>query len=523
MSIYSVLGMEEPPPPIQHHFSWYRTDVGICNRCNDVRTLMLHSAVHTDSSAEPNCFFCTRDMLSNMLNNLDLSETHDAEVYRIYRQVYQDFIESDTMILHSRAEILAHELGCQACGKFFHPEHPREYLRPVQALHPIVGTSHTVHRACSGVCADCDKRMMLSFMSDDAPFPRRFTLNDVYGVGQVCESCRDKYRDDWFPCHRCECLVHEDEMREAWGSWYCPDCNSLIYNCEYCGENYWEDDCHECDEREEARVIRSYDFKPRGGFTFHGQDEHNLFMGFELEVEGGDEADWSDLEHSASEALQILEGVHERGFIKSDGSLNNGFEIVTQPHTLEEYMDKFPWEVITDLQRDGFRSWNTSTCGLHIHVSRSAFGWNFNSSRQTGQTEAHALRFLKLIYDNQAPITRLAGRKSDQWASFADRGYLLRKVKHHEQNNGRYSAVNLGNRDTFEIRIFRGTMRVERIKAQLQFVHSAVEYTRDLKVSPANNTLKWGAYRKWLHAHNDKYPQLVTLLNTLSSNETESN
>lgn len=518
MSIYGVLGVEEPPE-IQHHFSWYRTGVGICGRCNDVRTLVLHSAVHRDNLAEPTCFFCTRDMLANLLNQTDLSESDSQEAYRIFRRVYQDFVDDESRILHTRQEILAHEWGCQACAKFFHPEHIRDYLKPVQAIHPIEGTTHTVHRSCSSVCSDCDKRLMLSYITDDYTFPRRALFYDVHGVGAVCVSCSDKYKD-WDRCHRCECIVCPDEMREAWGSWYCPDCHSLIYNCEYCGEDYWDDDGHECDEREQSRVIRSYDFRPRGGFRFHGQDEHNLFMGFELEVEGGDD---TDIEYSASEALSVLEGEHERGFIKSDGSLNNGFEIVTQPHTLEEYMDKFPWEVITNLQHDGFRSWNTSTCGLHIHVSRSAFGWNFNSSRQTGRTEAHALRFLKLIYDNQAPITRLAGRTSDQWASFADRGYLLRKVKHNEQNNGRYSAVNLGNRDTFEIRIFRGTMRVERIKAQLQFVHSAVEYTRDLKVSPANNTLRWGAYRKWLHAHNDKYPQLVTLLNTLSSNETESN
>jgi hypothetical protein len=249
---------------------------------------------------------------------------------------------------------------------------------------------------------------------------------------------------------------------------------------------------------------------PSGGFVFHGDSPLNHYLGFELEVElpSGD-----SLKPIASQTNDLI---GERGFLKYDGSLDNGFELVTMPHTLEEYMSKFPFTALDELRESGFRSWDTDTCGFHIHVSRATFGMRLKDTQPTqGRKDAHMLRFTKLIYDNRRQVKRIAGRSSDRWASFDDVGRLTDKIKTGHQVNGRYSAVNISSKRTLEIRVFKGSLNVRRVKAYIQFVHSTVEYTRELHVSPNDNNLMWRRYTGWLHKNEQQYPELVSLLGNL--------
>ena len=57
---------------------------------------------------------------------------------------------------------------------------------------------------------------------------------------------------------------------------------------------------------------------------------------------------------------------------KSDGSLDNGFEIVTGPSSLEYHKTK--WERLFQIQDcvKIIKSWNTDTAGLHIHIGRKS-------------------------------------------------------------------------------------------------------------------------------------------------------
>jgi len=230
----------------------------------------------------------------------------------------------------------------------------------------------------------------------------------------------------------------------------------------------------------------------------------------------------------------------DRVYLKEDGSLSNGFEIVSHPHSLEAFRKDFNWSSFARLRNIGLRSWDTSTCGIHIHVSRNAFGPVYES--RTGQPydpwaddmtyterqkyyrtrQTHELKFIKLIYDNDRQVCRLAGRYSEDYANFADKGRLTRKVRRGETSGGRHAAVNTENESTLEVRVFKGSLAPERVLACLEFVHSAVEYTRDLKVS--GNTiplsagkvkptaLTWLAYSSYVYTHSEQYPNLTSLM-----------
>jgi hypothetical protein len=78
---------------------------------------------------------------------------------------------------------------------------------------------------------------------------------------------------------------------------------------------------------------------------------------------------------------------------------------------------------------------------------------------------------------------------------------------------GKYVPVNVSNKDTVEIRIFRGTINPKRILANLEIVAGAVAYTRFMKVSEvAAGGLHYKPFCAWLFEHDCTYPNAAKLL-----------
>jgi hypothetical protein len=183
---------------------------------------------------------------------------------------------------------------------------------------------------------------------------------------------------------------------------------------------------------------------------------------------------------------------HELAYLKSDGSLNNGFEIVTHPMTHEFFKHEATefWDILEELRNTHrVMTWYTKTAGIHIHISRTGFNGG-----------PHMHRFLKLVYDNQELFSDVAGRHSSRWAKFDDvaqqsfigrdedgnrmwknyRSFTKKLVDN--RNSDRYSAVNTQNPDTLELRIFKSSTKPERIKAYMDLAHASVEFTRSVSV-----------------------------------------
>jgi hypothetical protein len=339
-----------------------------------------------------------------------------------------------------------------------------------------------------------------------------------------CGSCANTYwqendDSDYFECNSCESYTHYDNSGWFDGERYCEDCiDSNVYDCGNCGESQWDGNGHDCEDDEDESLIHSYSYRPSPYFFGEGK----YHFGFELEVE----ARRNNRYDGASIVQNALGG---RAYLKDDGSISDGFEIVTHPHTLENYHKEFNWSVLERLQSDGYRSWNTTTCGLHVHVSRTAFGdgnpWSYNvrgadRSRLLLKRQSHELRFMKLIYDNQRQVERIAGRSNNSYATFQDKGNLVRKVKMGYQTSGRYSAINTENDDTIEIRVFKGSLRKERVLSAIEFVHACVEYTRDIKVTSKNHALSWLKFTGYVANNAELYPNLVTIMSESFANDT---
>jgi hypothetical protein len=119
---------------------------------------------------------------------------------------------------------------------------------------------------------------------------------------------------------------------------------------------------------------------------------------------------------------------------------------------------------------------------------------------------------MKLIYDNQRQVERISGRSDNNYATFQDKGNLVRKIKQGYQLSGRYSAINTENDNTIEVRVFKGSLRRERVLSALEFVHASVEYTRDMKVTSKNHALSWLKFTGYVSANAELYPNLVTIM-----------
>ena len=118
----------------------------------------------------------------------------------------------------------------------------------------------------------------------------------------------------------------------------------------------------------------------------------------------------------------------------------------------------------------GYRSHQTSTCGLHIHVNRSCLGETHDEqedviSRILFFVETHWAELLKFSRRSEYSMNRWAARYGYEKTGRE----ILDKAK--KGNNGRYAAVNLMNWATIEFRLFRGTLKYNTLIAAIELVN----------------------------------------------------
>ena len=306
---------------------------------------------------------------------------------------------------------------------------------------------------------------------------------DDYGEldGEIlCSDCLDDYTT---VCDCCGARIWSEDAegddytslcRQCYDYHYtrCEECDALIHN----DDAYEYDDgyfCHECYQRiRKNAAIHEYGYKPEP--IFYG--DSNRYFGVELEIDGAGKDD-----DYATEILDIANMREDHIYIKTDGSLDDGMEIVTHPMSLE-YHKEFCWEdIMHHAVRLGYRSHQTSTCGLHVHVNRDSLGEN---REEQDEVISRILYFVEHHWNEMLKFSRRSEYAMNRWA--ARYGYenspkaIMDKAK---KNYGRYVAVNLCNYHTIEFRLFRGTLKYNTLISTLELVNRicdiALSYTDD--------------------------------------------
>jgi hypothetical protein len=347
------------------------------------------------------------------------------------------------------------------------------------------------------VCQDCSDNYATcdhcdgQYLDDDMVSLIDSRGNDVY-------YCQDCFNDCGFSCNDCgDNYLFQDSITTSAGNNICQRCyDSNYFTCESCEEVYHNDRyygdgcCEDCyQDNNGNEYIHNYHYKP--GPIFHrAAGEEKLYMGIELEVEGDQDYAEDLIELSDNEDLFWLE---------QDSSLNSGFEIVTHPSTLEFYMTQFPLEQISTYLTDhGFKSHDTKTCGLHIHVGKKLL------------TNTDQIKMGLFVGFNSEKL-KILGRRD--YNSFCHKKELVKgELKGAKYSSSRYEAINFSNDNIVEFRFFKGTLKHSTILASIQFVHSLVKYCKNNGIPTLVNPC-WGKYCHFVRPKKE-YITLVTYLNS---------
>ena len=321
-------------------------------------------------------------------------------------------------------------------------------------------------------CEDCEEYFLSDEMTD---------VGGRYEYYWICETCLD---EEYFYCNHCnEYRPNGNLMHCDWcDDWICTecsftDCNNVTlcgdcynncYACEDCGcfidsDNSYRNEydgcdyCESCYNNSDHGAINNYSYKPDP--VFYGNSS-NRFFGIELEVDKG---------YDCHDTAREITSDNCEIYCKHDGSLVEGFEIVSHPCTLDYHLNSLDWKRIVDTcLENGFLSHNAVTCGLHVHISRTAFG---ESEQEQELNIAKLIYLFEKFWPQIKTFSRRTESQINQWAKNYGLTTIDEAIAESKSVKGRYYAVNLTNTHTVEIRIFRGTLKYSTFAATLQFIN----------------------------------------------------
>lgn len=322
-------------------------------------------------------------------------------------------------------------------------------------------------------CSDCGESMLETYLH----------RGGRYLSCESCGTCDECTSNTHHHCATCGELASNRSSCEC-GIASC--CRSICERCEHC------DRCCECENEEEEErdngPIHEYcstNFPP--AIPFRAPYKPFLYMGVELEIECGGKDRQQMARNIANEYGS------EKILIKEDGSLDNGFELVTGKYSLEAHKELWPGLTSCAIRYHA-RSWKHKTTGLHIHLSRNWF---------TPLTIGKLLVFLnssnRIIRRN---VIRLAGRESPDYAALKKKK-LTDALK---RNSNRYEALNLNPEKTIEFRLFKGTLNSKRIFAFLEFCHALAYYVRDVSIEDLES---WDKFMDYVKKDTANYKDLI--------------
>lgn len=230
----------------------------------------------------------------------------------------------------------------------------------------------------------------------------------------------------------------------------------------------------------------------------------HLYLGVEWET------DDYDGYGEAEEASDYVDATFGRYcHCEHDGSLDCGFEIVTNPMTLAAHRAAHWEQMFDELQS----SWNaqandTRTCGMHVHVSRAALG---NDPEARYKCIAKILELVERFESELSCVARRTIADCD-WCAPTGYGHdlndsardMVRKAHRIQDEQGlgchdqdRYHAVNLQNVNTIEFRIFKGTLDATAAYASLALVDGLVRWCKQ-HTSIETHAVTWNGLLDWI-------------------------
>lgn len=305
--------------------------------------------------------------------------------------------------------------------------------------------------------------------------------------------------------------------------------------------------------------IWNYSYKPNP--TFFGRSSDGLFFGIELELEAKADIAPAAFTKAVHESLATPDNMVPLLYYKSDGSLRHGAEIVTHPMSFTYFNKSFPEatkKILADYaqnfwvdqedyynpvtRKEELRDLRIEQCGLHIHMSRDAFGKEgVNKRGQRSRTPYHLYKFLQFIYGNKELVQKVAAREGciihgDEMCSYEKRRLGQATAYDHKSKQyvlssdkaiqeiargkmtppNRYMAVNCALHTTVELRVFKATTNWKRVRAYVQFCDAAFYYTQTHKLHHRTRpelVMSQEGFIEYVLSRSVRYADLLAVLN----------
>ena len=313
---------------------------------------------------------------------------------------------------------------------------------------------------------------------------QRFVYNFLsYNEISHCDDCGitmwndDSYSVDHGDRHVCEECCNDNY-------YYSENSDTYRHNDDYDEDDYDYDD---------SSGTYSYDTDVLEYCGFNKLPKENTvdYYGIELEVERR-----RDCPYDIAESINSM--FNGFAICKSDGSLDNGFEIVTGPSSFKYHKTKWEEFFNSRLCQDNLKGWNTDTAGLHIHIGRKSL------------TPLNIGKILVFINDdmNKDFINHIAGRSSEQWAKKSPK-----KVSDVLRPTGeKYEAVNTNHHATIELRIFRSNIARHGFYRVLEFTDAMVNFVKQTNCT--TTSLHYSAFTRYVSQPEQRalYPNLLAWL-----------
>jgi hypothetical protein len=295
-----------------------------------------------------------------------------------------------------------------------------------------------------GSCADC------SHLGHSNDF---YNVEDDYSV---CENCRDDY--------------------------YWNDAQGYYQRDEWYDDR--DDDDDEDEEYSDYKNIGSYHSSKRKlGHIPSSFDNRKprVLLGLELEMET--DAGRHSKDERAGHLLDIVGKYknHQYALCEEDGSLDNGFEMVTSYTGLDVHKTQLEF---FKHRFESMSSHNTSTCGLHIHICKSDMSTLHGAKMVFFINDANNLELVKAIARrDSASYAKLVDKKSDKsWLKQSVKGSKNKFNQLKGLNYDRYESLNFQNDRTIEFRLFKGSLKYETIMACLEFTYATWHFCKDASI-----------------------------------------
>ena len=283
--------------------------------------------------------------------------------------------------------------------------------------------------------------------------------------------------------------VHESQImyrgraynRDSLQMQLCPECSN-----EAPAEGFEDGVCWHCNDN--RYKIHSYSTKVPTLLKFKAKNVKptTLYLGIELEYEATDRD---------TARVKVGKQLAGHAIMKSDGSIRNGFEIVTCPATLDIHMEEFK-KFYDNLPGELFAASNT---GMHVHVSRKPLNM-FTIGKMT--------EFINRL-DNKDFIAYIAGRIDNSYARQDNQRTISYPLVNRNSGTARYNALNLSPTDTIEFRIFSTPINWEQFASRLEFCQALTDYCQPAQVGTSLKHLTHhSSFINWMQSHRKDYPEL---------------